>query len=279
MLPDEVRGPVAAYAADLDRLLPGRVVGLYVVGSVALGAYRVDRSDIDLVGVLDGAVGPAEVRGLRRLHVRSAVRTGSLAVRQRRSPLTGTCNAVFVGQDVVDRPVGEIAPVAAHIGHTFTTGPVGSDISPVAWKVLAEQGIAVRGPEPAGLGLRPEPERLAAWNLENLEQYWRPWATRSARSRAGTFRLRPRWSTAWGALGAPRLHCTISTGRVVSKEAAGEYALDVLAARHHPVVREALAWWRDEPDRPAMSVGERRRRTTELVLDVVASARDLVPPG
>ena len=38
------------------------------------------------------------------------------------------------------------------------------------------------------------------------------------------FALRPCYWTAWGVLGAPRLHCTIATGEVISKEAAGEYA-------------------------------------------------------
>ena len=44
------------YLRQLDRLLPGAVVGLYLVGSVALGGYRRRRSDLDFVGVLDSAV-------------------------------------------------------------------------------------------------------------------------------------------------------------------------------------------------------------------------------
>lgn len=241
MLPASVAGSIQRYLRQIDRLLPGSVTGLYVVGSVALGGYRERRSDIDFVAVVEGDLTPRELRRLRVQHARSALWTGGTAIRERRSPLTGTCNGVFVRSSDLGTPVTRIAPIAAHVGHSFTTGPVGSDVSPVAWKVLAEQGVAVRGPEPSALPLDPEANLLPAWNLE---RYWRPWATAFARPRADRLRSAPRRSTAWGVLGAPRLHCTIATGNVVTKEAAGEYALDVFDARFHPPIEDALAYWR-----------------------------------
>jgi Nucleotidyltransferase domain/Aminoglycoside adenylyltransferase, C-terminal domain len=275
VLPALVERSTRRYLADVDRLLPGAVIGFYVVGSVALGAYRERRSDIDFVAVVDGDLDARQLRRLRAQHALSGLRTSALALRQRRSPLSGTCNGVYIRRADVGAPVEEITPLAAHVGHTFTTGPVGSDVSPVAWKVLRERGVAVRGPEPSELGLEPQPERLRPWCLENLESYWRPWANAASRSSHVGFRLRPRWSTAWGALGAPRLHCTIATGEVVSKEAAGEYALGVFDSRFHPLVADALASWRDEPTRLDLSPDERRRRTAEFVLEVIDSARSL----
>jgi hypothetical protein len=276
VLPALVERSTRGYLADVDRLLPGVVAGYYVVGSVALGAYRERRSDIDFVAVVEGDLDDRQLRRLRVQHVLSGLRTSSLALRQRRPLLSGTCNGVFIRQADLAAPVGEIRPLAAHVGRTFTTTPVGSDVSPVAWKVFAERGIAVRGPEPSELGLDPQPERLRPWNLENLESYWRPWATAVAQSGA-RFRLRPRWATAWGTLGAPRLHCTLATGEVVSKEAAGEYALDVFDSRFHPLIAYALAGWREEPARLDLSVDARRRLTAEFVFAVIESARALPP--
>jgi len=171
--------------------------------------------------------------------------------------------------------VSQIRAVASHIGHQFSTGRVGSDISPVAWKVLAEQGIAARGREPSTLGLDPQPELLRQWNLGNLEAYWRPWAVATAASPRSRLARRPRWSTAWGVLGPPRLHYTIATGGVISKEAAGEYALDVFPPRWHPLIGEALAYWRHEPARLQLSLHERSRLTAAFVIDVIDAARDL----
>jgi hypothetical protein len=87
------------------------------------------------------------------------------------------------------------------------------------------------------------------------------------------------WSTAWGALGAPRLHCTIATGEVVSKEAAGEYALATFDAEWHPIVNEALAYWREQPSpdrRAAFPDGAARNRAVgRFVEHVVTTAHAL----
>jgi hypothetical protein len=88
--------------------------------------------------------------------------------------------------------------------------------------------------------------------------------------------FRPRWLTAWGVLGAPRLHYTIETGEVISKETAAEYALDTFDNEWHPIIKEGLAYWRGESTDPAFSdVRIRARRTSEFVLEVCRSASEL----
>jgi hypothetical protein len=267
-LPPTVRETVAGYLADADRMLPGAVAGFYVVGSVAMDAYRRRRSDIDFVAVVDGKGDDRTLHMLRLLHARSGWRTAVIAVGQGRSPLTGTLNGVFVRSDEVTRPVTVLEPLASQTGATFRVGAAGSDVSPVAWKVLAERGIAVRGPHPSILGVDPQPDLLRPWTRGNLESYWRPWAA-AVRRRPQLFAWRPRWATAWGVLGVCRLHCTIATGEVVSKEAAGEYGLGALAPAWHPVLREALAYWREQP--VALRAGPRRRArmTSDLILHVI----------
>jgi hypothetical protein len=267
-VPAEVSRAAARYLAQADLLLPGRIVGFYLVGSTALGAYRPGRSDIDFVAVLDGGTSGDLLRRLRALHVVSAASSASVALVRGRSPLSGTLNGVFVDGDDLSAPVSAIAPVAAHVGTEFERGRAG-DLFPVDWKVLAEQGIAVRGPEPGALGLDPEPEQLVAWNLRNLDEYWRPWARR-------TRHVRSRWATAWGMLGPPRLHCTIATGDIVSKEAAGEYARDVFGARWHPLLDDALGYVRGERSTLAMARAERCRATSEFVVAVADDALRLV---
>jgi hypothetical protein len=135
----------------------------------------------------------------------------------------------------------------------------------------------VRGPAPAQLDLDPEPASLPGWNRQILRQYWQPWGQAALWPRRRSIgpgrRLRARWATAWGVLGPPRLHHTIATGDVISKEVAGEYALDVFASRWHPIVREGLAYRRDQPADPAFAdPAVRRRATGEFVLEVVADA-------
>lgn len=270
------------YLATVDRVLPGRVTGFYVVGSTALGAFVPGRSDIDFVAVVEADqgtdLGADELRRLREVHVRSGLRTGAASVRRGWSPLAGTCNGVYLRRADLTTPVREIVPLAGHIGHTFHVGAAaaGSDVSPVGWQVLAERGIALRGEAPAALGLDPEPAALAAWNVENLDQYWRRWAAKVTRSPKRTFALRPRYWTSWGMLGAPRLHHTIATGNVISKEAAGEHALEVFPAQWHPLIEDALAYVRRRPN-PGVHVDPAARATMTgaFVLHVAAAADEL----
>lgn len=230
-------------------------MGFYLVGSVALRGYRRRRSDLDFVGVLDDAVEKGSLGRLRVAHLQSGMVTGSRALRERRSPLTGAFNGIFIPASELTRPVTQIRPVASQVGTRFANGRAGSDLSPVGWKVFSEKGISIRGPEPAALHLDPEPERLRSWTRGNLETYWRPWAERVARAPQRPFALRPRYWTAWGMLGVPRLHCTIATGDVVTKEFAGDYALGAFAPVWRPLIEEALAYWREEPTQTSLSVG------------------------
>jgi hypothetical protein len=262
---------------QLDRLLSGAVVGLYLVGSVALGSYRRRRSDLDFVGVLDSAVDRQCVGRLRIADAQSGLVTGSRALAEGRSPLTGTLNGIFISESDLAMPVTQIRPVSSQVGTEFKNGQAGSDLSPVVWKVLSEKGIPIRGPQPAALNLDPEPERLRSWTAGNLDAYWRPWAERVTHSSQRRFALRPRYWTAWGVLGAPRLHCTIATGEVISKEAAGEYALSEFAPQWQPLIEEALGYWREEPEHHlSLSAGQRARMTAEFVSVVVEHGERLL---
>jgi hypothetical protein len=272
------------YLARLDALVPRRICGFYLVGSVALGAFVEGRSDVDFVAVVDDDLSPSEVGRLRRVQARSGIETAVAALRRGHSPLTGTCNGIFVTRRSLSLPVSEITPIASHVGFEFHVGKAGSDVSPVGWKVLQERGVALRGPEPSSLPLDPQPALLTSWNLGNLDSYWRPWATAVRRAPGTRFFVQPRWTTAWGMLGAPRLHCTIATGAVVSKEAAGAYALDLFAPRWHGLIGDALAHRRLENRRVVrMSPAARGRAVAEFVFEVIASAAELrgegPPPG
>ena len=227
----DARRAAARYLAVADRLLPGRITGCYLVGSAALDAWRPLISDIDFVAVVGGSCGDREIRRLRVLHLAGNLGAARNAVAHRRPAIPGTMNGVFVAADEVAKPVTSIRPIAAHTGRRFRRDRA-FDVNPVTWQVLAEHGITLRGPAPDSLHLDPEPHRLRDWTLGQLRNHWRPYAeqVRSAR-RISAKRL----------LGPPRMHYTVRTGRVISKEAAGEYALDTFDRCWHPVILAALS--------------------------------------
>jgi hypothetical protein len=280
ILPPAVDAAVGRYLALADRFLPGRVVGLHVVGSIALGAYREARSDIDVIVVLDRRLDTGELRRLKGMIVAAGVRSGVPQFARGRFSMPGVVNGSFVVADELTKPVTTIEPVAAHAGHSIAIGRA-FDVNPVVWKTFAERGITVRGDDASSLGLDPEPDRLGPWNRANLDSYWRPWAEAAldGRSRNGSGGIRlaltPRWLAAWGAMGPARLHHTIATGEVISKEDAATYARDTFGPEHHPVIDEALSYWREEPSPNPSAFASRRdlvRRRGELALAVIEDA-------
>lgn len=75
-------------------------------------------------------------------------------------------------------------------------------------------------------------------------------------------------------LGPPRLHHTIVTGEVISKEAAGEYALGTFGDRWEPLLRTALAHRAGRSG--VMAPDEVIRAAGEFTLEVVSDAESRV---
>ncbi len=277
MLPGAVGELVGRYLRQVDLAVPGAIQGFYVVGSTALGAFRPGRSDIDFVAVLGDRLGVAELSRLRAAHRRLyAADLASAFLRLPwRWPLT--CNGVFVRWADLSRSPLAAVPIASHSGWRFAAGR-GFDVNPVTWRILAERGIAVRGPSPDRLGIHHDEAELRRWCFQNLDGYWQRWANSVLHLRREAARASFLHGAVWGVLGAPRLHRTVLQGDIISKEEAGEYAVVVFGDRWRPIIDEALAYWRGELTAgPFRLAGRRRREAARFVLEVVESASAHVP--
>lgn len=274
---ETARRIAAQYLAVADRMLPQRIVGFYLVGSTALGAYRDGRSDIDFIAVLDRRLSDGELRRIRLAQLASNLRTAPRALLHGHVALPGTVNGAYVAADDLPLPVTSIRPIASHVAGRFCKDEA-SDVNPVVWKELSERGVVLRGPEPGDLHLDPEPARLREWNMDNLTRYWRAWADAATRGQRANSPLLPTgWIVSWGVLGAPRLHNTIATGEIISKEDAGAYAAETFDPTWRDLIDEALAFQRCEPTRMSGSRKERVARAGAFVLDVIRSAERLAP--
>ena len=252
-------------------------MGFYVVGSASMGAFEAGRSDVDFVAVVDGVVGRTELARLRALHVGrwASALLHDLGLRGR-WPLV--CNGIYLrAEDLASSPL-EVVPIAGHVTGRFRVATrEGFDVNPVTWSVLARHGIAIRGPERDRLAIRTDSDELRAWCLANLNSYWRHWVRRVGHGYLNARGVPPRRLAASGVLGAPRLHYTVATGQIATKEAAGHYALEVFDPRWHGLIDDALAFRRGEPSpsryrrRPA----HRRRDAAQFVDSVVEAANRL----
>jgi len=223
-----VQDVAGAYLDFADAEAPGLVQGLYLTGSAVLDDFRPNTSDIDFVAVTAGPRNVADIAALGKVHVR-------LRNRFPRPLLDG----FYVTWDELKRE-----PDAGKSGNCNV----------VTWHMLVHHAIALRGPQPADLDIWTDPHALARWTLNNLDSYWRPLLDRASRF------LSPRswialtsYGAVWIVLGVSRLHYTLATGGIVSKEGAGIHALDTFPEEWHRVVSECLRIRRADQARPDLS--------------------------
>jgi predicted nucleotidyltransferase len=276
-MPAPASAVVADLIARLDRAVPGRIEGFYVVGSVAMGAFVVGRSDVDFVAIVDRDLGRAELARLRGVHARgwTSALIRDVALR-RRWPFV--CNGIYLRGGGLERSPLEVTPLAAQVSGRFRIAPRrGFDVNPVTWHTLARHGIAVRGPKPEQLRIRTDSAELRIWTVGNLNDYWRRWVERVRRPGLNRATVLGRRFIAGGVLGAPRLHYTIATGEVATKEAAGQYALETFEPRWRALIEDALAYWRGAPSlRPYRGhAAGRRHDAAEFVALVIDAGNAL----
>ena len=220
---------------ELDRNLPGLVGGLYLHGSIALGDWRTD-SDVDYVAVLERPAKPAEFAALRGIHERLGPR-----------PLEGS---YVTWAELAERPMPSIG--SAHVSEAGFLPHAGFNANPAVWRTIHRHGIAVRGPQPGTLAVHDDDAELATFCRENLDDYWRGWA-RDARSlHKNAVHAMTGGGLEWAVLGPPRLHCSATTGEIISKSAAADYALATFGSRWQPLLAAALAY-RQERRQPSLA--------------------------
>jgi hypothetical protein len=240
-------------------MLPGLVQGLYLTGSVALGDFLDHCSDVDFVAVLGHRPDEAELDGLATAH---------------RVIVNGYPKRHFDGTHLTWSDLS-VAPAACapapftHEGSFHSSGTFA--INAVTWHELALHGLTLRGPPIAGTRIWRDEAVLRAWTLGNLVEYWRPWATNY---RDGPAALDGHHAlVSWAVLGVARLHYTVTTGRIVSKTGAGQYALEAFEGRWARIVSEAL---RSRADPRLASdyadLSERRAEVVAFVTSVIESA-------
>ena len=255
-IPDEVATMMSSYLSLADTRLPGRISGLYLVGSLALDDYRSGQSDIDFVTVTDLAFTPSELTQLGWMHRELR--------RRRKTPLL---DGVYVTwSELRAKPMGLETPYC----HDSWFYPSGFAVNPVTWTTIHRRPISMRGP--ATPTIWHDDEALRQWCRENLRGYWTDWISDA---RNGLWRRLFSCmieGVIWGVLGVTRLHATIKTGEIISKSAAGTYALEAFPSRWSLIINDALRGRLESPEAPRRNVFTRRRDALAFMEYVISDA-------
>jgi hypothetical protein len=199
-----------------------------VVGSIALGDFQPQSSDVDVVAVTAAIPTAAELAALATVH----------------RPGVPHVDVTYVTGEQLRHDPRDLSPPSSLEGRFEPAG--GFMAHPVTWRELATHAIPVRGERLGPDDVWFDAGALRSWNLDNLDTYWRGqidrWATADlSHPELADLLVRDAHGLPWLVLGVPRLHFTIATLDVTSKSGAGRHALAVADGRWHPVLETAIA--------------------------------------
>jgi len=249
VLPDEVQTPIFGYLAALERELPGVVSGVYVVGSVALGDFQSQASNLDVV-VTSGVPWTTEALGTAR-------RVGKVLDRTRPACVAYLTTAqLAVDPRTVDAPCIE------------GDRAVRSDrlVNPLTWQILDSGALDLRGPD--HVDVWDDPDGRQSWANQHLRDQWA--AAIDDQHRPGALWLRRRVSTE--VMDMVRLAMVALNGAVMSKLAASRAVADLVPGRFHRILEDSAGYRLG--GRASMYWGpvERKRDALDLMGELLAAS-------
>jgi predicted nucleotidyltransferase len=230
----EINAVLQELLARARGLLGPHFVGMYLDGSLAIGDFDPEKSDLDFVVITDSEVSADTFEDLKAMHDDIARGTskwtreleGSYisrrALRHERRP---------AAHPYIDRR-DALAMVEPESGYWI-----------IHRHVLREHGVPLAGPLPRTLIDPVQPEELREAVRGILREWWVPMLADGPQLQNGFYR-------SYAVLTMTRMLYTIRHGAIVTKPVAARWAQEMLGGRWMPLIQDALAWSRERPPDP-----------------------------
>jgi hypothetical protein len=228
----DVNAILAELVGGVQARLGPRLVGFYLDGSLAIGDFEPDKSDIDFVAVTESELDDDAFRALQALHAHLANGPSRWAKELEGSYISRRAIRAHdprpAAHPYIDRGYG-LELVHQERGYWV-----------IHRHVLREHGVALVGPSPRTLIDPVGPGDLRDAVRGILDEWWQPMLEDRARLQNGFYRC-------YAVLTMVRMLHTLEHGTIVTKPTAARWAHDTLDPRWRPLVQDALAWSRAAP--------------------------------
>lgn len=233
-------------------ILNAHMIGMYLVGSLAMDGFEASRSDIDFVVIAEDHLSDPIIESLESMHMRLA-RMGNKWMKK--------LEGAYVPKAIIRRHDPDHPPVPTINEGSFYVAPLGSD-----WVfqryLLREARTTVSGPSLYDLIDPVFATDLKDAVHEVIEQWWAPMLDSPSRL------LDPGYQP-YAVLSMCRSLYTVTTGELASKSKAANWALESLPDDWSSLINHALAW-RDGDD--IVSI-ERTKAFMQVVISTTARFR------
>jgi Domain of unknown function (DUF4111)/Nucleotidyltransferase domain len=227
----EVNSVLQELLSGARTLLGHRFIGMYLDGSLAIGDFEPDKSDIDFVVVTEGELSPEMVVALKALHDRIAAGVSKWA-----KELEGS----YIAQRALRHDRRPAAHPYIDRGSTLAMVHQESGYWVIHRHMLREHGVVLAGPLPRTLIDPVQPAELREAVRGILREWWMPMLLDGPLLRNSFYRC-------YAVLTMSRMLYTMRHGTIASKPVAARWAQETLDTRWTPLIRDALVWSRDVP--------------------------------
>jgi aminoglycoside adenylyltransferase-like protein/nucleotidyltransferase-like protein len=214
------------------RAILGHVfIGMYLDGSLAMGDFEPDRSDVDFVVVTDGGCSAQVFSALETMHAQIAIGA---------SKWTKELEGSYIPQRALRYDRRPAAHPYIDRGSSLAMVHPESGYWTIHRHMLREHGVVLAGPSLPTLIDPVRPGELRDAVLGILREWWMPMLVDGPLLQNGFYR-------SYAVLTMSRMLHTLRYGAIVSKPVAARWAEGALDRRWTPLIRDALAWSHDAP--------------------------------
>lgn len=253
-LPEEVKDLMEQYVNGLqDIFLNEQLVGVYVYGSIALGAFHLGTSDVDFVTVTRETVSEFEKLQIGDLHKKLS-----------ESKLGGRMDGMYIPLADLGKQNQEMpqyvycADGKVNVGHW--------DVNAVTWWTLKNRGITVTGEEASELLFEAPWSKVVETMKYNVEQYWSEKA-----SKPYLFLIEEWVESAVVTMG--RILYTLEHKTIVSKDEGLQYMMESSSGKWMPLLQEVERIRHNQGKKRTISIWKRADMTKKYLLSGIEECR------
>lgn len=217
------------YIALMNDRLPNTLEEVYIQGSIALGAYVENSSDIDFIVITNRRLVEREAIVLSEIH-------SKIANQYKNPELDGV---YIVRRDLGRLNLGD----EKYLNYNSGKLNFSSNFDPIMWWILQTKGIKIVGTEQTAFDFDIHSKHLLSYVTENMNSYWAQRVQKMESSITELYKLPAEeidYEIEWTVLGLLRQFYTLKEHDIISKRSAGEYALLHLPNEWHPIIKEAI---------------------------------------
>jgi len=235
----DVNVAVSGFLSGARDILGDHFRAMYLSGSLALGDFDAERSDIDFVVVTDSDLPDDLLLALRAMHDRFNASA---------SPWATEVEAAYIPQNALRRydPARARHPhIERGAGEILDMDQLGSDWI-IQRFILREYGVVIAGPDPRTLIAPVSSRDLHQSVVTLMNNWWGPMREDPAPLHRHTIGYQ-----SYAVLTMCRILYTLDTGTVVSKPVAARWARGIADGRWDTLIERALTWRKDGQTVPA----------------------------